>query len=89
MKTLLPFKRYIVRYWSGDEPGKGRIIRDEALAGRIPVVRESERLGRLFVYTRQADGSVHVVSAELVKDILVEQSDRYGDWHCTGKLELT
>lgn len=85
-RALLPFKRYVVRYWSGDVPGEGRTVRDETLAGRPPVVRDTG-LGRVYVYTRQADGSIHVIGAELVRDVQIEQSDRYGDWHHTGTME--
>lgn len=80
--ALLGRPRYRVRYRTA--PG-GRLLSDVVISGKAPKITKNRVMGDLMVYTRQADGSVHVISVELVEDVLIEQSDRYGDWHQIGE----
>lgn len=85
-EALFPYRRYVVRYWT-EAPEKGRVRRDETLAGKPPAL--GEMLGHpVITYRRQENGDLVVISAELVKDIAVEQCDRYGAWHQTATLEV-
>lgn len=77
--------RYVVRYWAS-EPGQGRVRRLVVLAGDPPTV--SDALGGVLSFREQQRGDQHVISLALVKDIVIEQADRYGDWHQIGNLEL-
>lgn len=89
MKTVLMGRpRYVVRYWNSGEPGKGRVVRDETLAGRPPQTTQNGVLGAVVTYQRQADGAIHVISRELVKDVIIEQADKYEDWHKIGTHNL-
>lgn len=76
--------RYVVRYWAA-EPGVGRVKRLEVLGGEPPQAKDT--LGGVLAFREQERGDMHIISRALVKDVAVEQSDRYGTWHRVGTWE--
>lgn len=79
---LLGRPRYRVR-WRPE--GGGRLRGIETLGGEPPLYRELDVPGEVLVFARQKDGDVEVVSWGLVEDVVIEQQDRYGDWHRIGE----
>ena len=63
--------RFIVRYRLREGQ---RVLRVETLAGKLPKLTGS-RFGNIYLFSSQADSTVHIMSASCVQDVLEERQD--------------
>ena len=84
MEELVSPVRYVVRYRL--EEGR-KLLRSEVLGDKPPKRFTAKIMGELYSWTEQATGDVQMMSASLVVDVVMEQSDRYDEWHQVGVWE--
>lgn len=79
--ALLPFRRFRVIY---RKEGSRRLLSVETMGGKEP--RRTRLFGEpVLVFSEQERGGTHIMSAEFVERVVIEQSDRNGEWHEVGQ----
>jgi hypothetical protein len=75
--------RYRVRYEG--ERGSTSVV---TLANRPPQVVTAKIIGRIVVFRDQEHGNTYILGRDIVTEVVIEECDRYGDWHRTGTIDL-